>query len=401
MDNLETEIIGPLVNYGNDTYGKSSQALNIPTTFLYEYRSLNAQAPSNLNSRNKFYDILPREKKGLLRKVYLQATLTNSGAAAVQLIPYFFIIDFVIVYFDNQVLGYWYAEDLFHFNNFKKTDYEVTGEQAVTNISEAAYTYYNSTVAAGASTFMSIDISPIFESLGGLLVDGFIPDIRIEFNTRPSTSFTTVATSSGANITCSGWALNYGFELLDESDYMVRLEAHRNNTFMYKYVEPIRHISAFPGLNSTVQYTDTMKDINAKVNAMIFTLRPQSAENENLYNYYPLTLMYLKDNTNRIIGDQEWTAQFVQQNSLRDFPLNFYLSRVNVYPWVFSRSILNVMSAGMSVGALYFTGQSESFWFSASGTLSNTNCEMVISAWVETHVVCNRGLPKISRITGF
>ena len=401
MQNLETEVIGPLVNYGNGLFGKSAQALNIQTTYLYEYRALNANAPTNLNARTKIIDIMPRQKKGLLRNLYLEANLTNSGSTAVQLLPYVFIIDFIVLYFDNQVLGYWYAEDLYNTNNFKKTDYEVTGEQYQTNIAESNYSYYNSTLAAAATTFMRIDLSPIIQTLGGLLIDGFIPDIRIEINTRPSSSFTTLATSSGANITCSAWAIDYGFELLNDVDYSERYIAQRENTFMYKYVEPIRHISVFPGLNSGNQYTDTMKDINAKVHAMIFTLRPQSAQNENLYNYYPLTLMYLKDDNNRIIGDQEWTAEFVKQNSLRDFPLNFYLSRANAYPWVFSRAILNVLESGMSVGALYFTGQSESFWFSAAGSLSNVNVEMVISAWIETHLYCDHGMPRTVRVTGF
>ena len=55
----------------------------------------------------------------------------------------------------------------------------------------------------------------------------------------------------------------------------------------------------------------------------------------------------------------------------------------------------------MSVGALYFTGQSESFWFSAAGSLSNVDVEMVISAWIETHLYCDHGMPRIARVTGF
>ena len=117
-------------------------------------------------------------------------------------------------------------------------------------------------------------------------------------------------------------------ELLSEDDYRIRYEACRNHAFLYKYVEPIHHISTFAGLNSNVQFNDTMEDINAKVHGMIFTLRPQSAINENFITFYPLNLMY-------IIGDQEWTSNQITQFTLPMVNLNFYLSRVSLTPWIF------------------------------------------------------------------
>ena len=404
--NLENMIISPLVSYGkvmngSELYGKSSQAMDIKTTNIYMYRSLNSQAPSTLTSRNKFIDLFPRDIKGLLRRMYIEATLTNSGSSSIQLIPYYFMFDYITLYSGNKVIAIWYANDLYQVNNFRKTDYEAVGEQALQNISESTYSYYNSTLAAGASTNIRIDISHMISSFSGLLIDGFIEDFRIEFNTRPVGDACTAATSSSANVACTSWAIDYGFELLSEEDYIVRYNAHRMNNFIYKYVEPIQHISAFPAISSNIQYTDTMKDINAKVHAMIFALRTQGAIHEQLVTFYPLTLLYLKNDQNRIWGDQEWTTSFVNQAALEHFPLNFYLSRQNVYPWVFSRSILNVLESGISIGALLFTGMSESFWFSASGSLSSVNCEMVITALIESHLIVNHGQSNVSRITGY
>ena len=67
----------------------------------------------------------------------------------------------------------------------------------------------------------------------------------------------------------------------------------------------------------------------------------------------------------------------------------------------FSRSIINTLAAGVNIGSLYFTGQSESFWFSASGSLSNVNTEMIICAYVETLIKVDGGVTTIERITGY
>jgi len=144
-----------------------------------------------------------------------------------------------------------------------------------------------------------------------------------------------------------------------------------------------------------------LRPFNAKVHALNFTLRPQGALNESLFSYYPLGLIYLKDDENRIIGDYQTAGQWVQQNSLSDFPLNFYLSRVNIYPWVFSRAVLAALETGISAGSLFFTGNNEAFYFSASGSLSGVNTEMVISGWVESKVTVVQGAHKIERITGY
>ena len=403
--NLENQIIGPLVTYGKNksgltVYGKSSQEIDRHTCNFFNYVPLSSNAPTNLNTRNKFIYIIQRDVKGLLRKVYLECVLTNSGSSAIQFIPYYYIFDYILIYFGNQNVR-WDNDSIYHYNNLVKTDYEVTGEQVNANLSESTYSYYNGTLAAGASITMRIDISCLIQSMGGALIDGFIEDIRLEFNTNPSSNFLTVATASGANVTCSSWALDLGYELLSDDDYRIRYEACRNHAFLYKYVEPIHHISTFAGLNSNVQYNDTMKDINAKVHGMIFTLRPQSAINENFVTFYPLNLMYIKDASNRIIGDQEWTSNQITQFTLPMVNLNFYLSRVSLTPWIFSRSIINTLAAGVNIGSLYFTGQSESFWFSASGSLSNVNTEMIICAYVETLIKVDGGVTTIERITGY
>jgi len=175
----------------------------------------------------------------------------------------------------------------------------------------------------------------------------------------------------------------------------------RANAFEYKYLEPIQQIQAFPGLSSNVQYNYNLRPFNAKVHALHFTLRPQGVLNESLFNYYPLALIYLKDDDNRIIGDYQTPGEWVKMNSLSDFPLNFYLSRVNIYPWVFSRAVLAALESGISAGSLYFTGNNEAFYFSASGSLSNVNTEVVISGWVESKITVVQGIAKITRVTGF
>jgi len=152
----------------------------------------------------------------------------------------------------------------------------------------------------------------------------------------------------------------------------------RANAFEYKYLEPIQQIQAFPGLSSNVQYNYNLRPFNAKVHALHFTLRPQGALNES-----------------------QTPGEWVKMNSLSDFPLNFYLSRVNIYPWVFSRAVLAALESGISAGSLYFTGNNEAFYFSASGSLSNVNTEMVISGWVESKITVVQGIAKITRVTGF
>ena len=241
----------------------------------------------------------------------------------------------------------------------------------------------------------------MIESDNGLLIDGFISDITIEINTRQANQWCTTATASTCNLSTSGWALEYGFELLGDEEYQMRYDAHRTQVFEYKFCDVIQNIQAFPSISSNIQYNYNLRAYNAKVHAFLFTLRPQGALNENLFSYYPLSLIYLRDNDGHIIFDYETPGQWVQQNSLNDFPLNFYLSRVNIYPWVFSRAILDVLESGISVGSLYFTGQSESYYFAASGTLSGVNVEMVISGWVESKVTVTQGVATIQRITGY
>jgi len=405
MNDIQNQIIGPLTVKGSDgrltEYGKKSQDVNIHTAKQYLYHAINSQAPSSLNTMTRVIDTFPRTLKGLLRELYLEFNIVNSAGVSLGLNPFVFLINYIDFKVGSKVIAKWFGEDLYQANNLTKTDYEVYGEQAQTNISEATYGAYTATLTAGSSTFVRMDLSPIIESINGLLIDGFSSDITIEINTRPANQWCTAATASTANVTTNSWALQYGFELLGEDDFNVRYNAHRANAFEYKYVEPVQQIQAFPGISSNVKYNYTMKPYNAKVHGMIFTLRPQGALNESLFTYYPLALMYLKDNDNRIIGDYETPGQWVQQNSLADFPLNFYISRVSVYPQIFSRAIIAVLASGISVGSLYFTGQNESFYFSASGSLSGVNTEMVICGLIESRLKCVQGEAVVERVTGF
>lgn len=405
MNNLANDIIGPLVIKGTDRgytkYGKKSQDINIHTCKMYMYRPINSQAPSSLNTANRVIDVAPRTIRGLWRKLYLEFNITNNAATAVGLNPIIFLINYINLKLGGDVAIQMFGEDLYHQNNVSKTDYEITGEQAVTNLSEATYGAYTATLAAGATDFYRIDLSPLIQSYNGILIDGFINDITIEINTRQASQWVTAATASAANLATSSWALEYGFELLGDDDYNVRYNAHRTQAFEYMYVEPIQQIQAFPSISSNVQYNYNLRSYNAKVHAFFFTLRPQGALNESLFTYYPLALIYLRDNDNHIIGDYETPGQWVQQNSLDDFPLNFYLSRVSMYPWIFSRAILSVIESGVTVGSLYFTGQSEAFYWSASGSLSGVNVEMVISGLVESKVTVTCGMHHIERLTGY
>jgi len=58
---------------------------------------------------------------------------------------------------------------------------------------------------------------------------------------------------------------------------------------------------------------------------------------------------------------------------------------------------LDVIDSGISVGSLYFTGQSESYYFSASGSLSNVNTEMVVTGLVESTLKCVQGMSNVTR----
>ena len=405
MNDIQNQIIGPLVPKGSEgrltKYGKKSQDINIHTCKMYMYRAINSQAPSTLNTANRVIDTFPRQIKGLLRTLYLEFNVTNSYTGNLGQNPYYFLINYIQLKVGSDVVSIWYGEDLYHANNLKKTDYEVYGEQSQQNLSEATYGAYTATLASGATQFARLDLTPIIESANGLLIDGFSNDITIEINTRQANQWCTAATASTANVSTSSWALEYGFELLGDDDYNERYVAHRANAFEYKYLEPIQQIQAFPGLSSNVQYNYNLRPFNAKVHALHFTLRPQGALNENLFSYYPLALIYLKDDDNRIIGDYQTPGEWVKMNSLSDFPLNFYLSRVNIYPWVFSRAVLAALESGISAGSLYFTGNNEAFYFSASGSLSNVNTEMVISGWVESKITVVQGIAKITRVTGF
>jgi len=276
-----------------------------------------------------------------------------------------------------------------------------TLEQSAQNLSEATYGAYTAILAAGATQFCRLDLTPMIESDNGILIDGFSSDITIEITTRQANQWCTAATASTANVSTSSWALQYGFELLGDEDYNERYVAHRASAFEYKYLEPIQQVQPFPAISSNVKYNYNLRSFNAKVHALMFTLRPQGALNESLFSYYPLALIYLKDDSSHIIGDYETPGQWVQQNSARDFPLNFYLSRVNIYPWVFSRAVLAALESGISAGSLYFSGNNEAFYFSASGSLSGVNTEMVISGWCESKVTVVQGMAKIQRSTGF
>jgi hypothetical protein len=405
MQDISTTLIGPLIPVGDEgrltVYGKKSQDINIHTCKMYLYHAINSQAPSSLNTAARVIDTFPRTIKGLLRKLYLEFNIVNNAGSALGMNPFVFLINYIDFKVGAKVIAKWYGEDLYQANNFTKTDYELYGEQAQTNISEATYLAYTATLAAAATQFVRLDLSPIIQTLNGLLIDGFSDDISIEINTRQANQWCTAATAGAANVATNSWALQYGFELLSDEDYAIRYNAHRANAFEYKYVEPIQQIQAFPSLSSNVQYNYTLKPYNAKVHAFFFTLRPQGAINESLFTYYPLGLIYLKDNDNRIIGDYQTPGQWVQQNSLDDFPLNFYLSRLSVYPWVFSRAIVASMKTGISVGSLYFTGQNESFYFSASGSLSGVNTEMVVCGLIESKLKSVQGSAMVSRVVGF
>lgn len=406
MNDIQNQIIGPLTTVGYEgnltKFGKKSQDINIHTCKLYMYRAINSQAPSTLNTANRVIDTFPRQIKGLLRTLYLEFNVTNSAAsAALGQNPYYFLINYIQLKVGSDVVGIWYGEDLYHANNLSKTDYEVTGEQSQQNLSEANYGAFTASLAAGNTQFARIDITPVIESFNGLLIDGFSNDITIEMNTRQANQWCTAASAATANVSTSSWALQYGFELLGDNDYNERYISHRANAFEYKYTEAIQQIQAFPGISSGVQYNYNLRPFNAKVHALYFTLRPQGALNEDLFNYYPLSLIYLKDDDNRIIGDYQTPGEWVKMSSLSDYPLNFYINRVNVYPWVFSRAVLLALESGISAGSLFFTGNNESFYFSAAGSLSGVNTEMVISGWVESRVTVVQGIAKITRVTGF
>ena len=107
---------------------------------------------------------------------------------------------------------------VYHANNFKKTDHEVAGEKAVTNIAEASYGAYTASLAAGMSTFVRMDLIPIIESDNGLLVDGFLNDITIEINTRQASQWCTSATEYKLNTNTlnqfNKFKLSYLFHLI-------------------------------------------------------------------------------------------------------------------------------------------------------------------------------------------
>lgn len=405
MNDLQNNIIGPLITKGYEgnlvKYAKKAQDVNIHTCKMYMYRAINSQAPTTFNTANRVIDTFPRQMKGLLRNLYLEFNVTNSSGSNLGQNPYYFLINYIQLKIGSDVVSIWYGEDLYHANNLKKTDYEVSGEQSQQNLSEATYGAYTATLATTVTQFARIDLTPMIQSFNGLLIDGFSSDITIEVNTRQANQWCTAATASTANVSSSSWAIEYGFELLGDADYNMRYVAHRANAFEYRYCEPIQQIQSFPALTSLVQYNYNLRPYNCKVSALFFTLRPQGALNESLFTYYPLSLIYLKDDDNRIIGDYQTPGEWVTMNSLSDFPLNFYLSRVHIYPWVFSRAIIPALESGVSVGSLYFTGQNEAFYFAASGSLSGVNTEMVISGWCESTVTCTQGMARINRITGF
>jgi len=399
--NIQNTLISPLVVRGREgnlnLYGKKSQDINVHTCKQYLYHPINSQAPTSLNTAARVIDTFPRNKKGLLRELFLEFSITNNSASSLGMNPFVFLIDYIDFKIGSKVIAKWKGEDLFSVNNLVKTDYEIALEQAVTNIAEATYGAYAATLTAGSSAFVRIDLSPIVSSENGLLVDGFTEDFTIEINTRQTNKWCTAATASTASLSTTSWAIQYGFELLGDEDYDIRYNAHRANAFEYKYAEPINQIQPHPSVSSNIEYNFTLKPYIANVHAMFFTLRPQGAINESLFTYYPLALMYLQDNDSRIIGDYKTTGQWIQQNSGKDFPLNFYLSRMSLYPQVFSRAILDVIDSGISVGSLYFTGQSESYYFSASGSLSNVNTEMVVTGLVESTLKCVQGMSNVTR----
>jgi len=380
----------PVFEIAKGVIAKVSQQLVDHTAIDWQYVSVGAQAPVNLNSTAQFQQKVPRTLDNW-KKLLLEFTITNADDAAATYMPYYFILDYINLKFGAASVGPFYADMFYqHYVMFNDVN-QMTVNQAATNISPSTFTSVGA-LGAGASATVRIDLSMMIDSFHGIIPDGFKDDILIEVFTKPSSYF---KSAGDANVTCNNFAFYFGHELLEDEEKRIRVHHHRSSNFVYKFLMPIQYKGNFT-CTAGVTYNDTIKQINGYTSQMFITLRPQNPTGTGLIGFVSLTNLYLKDDSTRIIGDNQWTGSFIKHIATDHFPNNSALNTLNIYPMTFSKSPAFSAHTGNTSGGFTFTGNSESVYFVPAAGSSTAN-ELNVLAYIYHRLISENGIARWER----